>query len=68
MEKKSNHITENLLQESTSLYGFVHLSEDEKLLIDAKRPGIEKLQLFTRMLKRNTTVDKFKTQSLGTTK
>ncbi len=68
MEKKSNYVTENLLQESTPRYGFVHLSEDEKLLIDAKRPGIEKLQLFTRMLKRNSTLNKFTNQSLGKTK
>jgi hypothetical protein len=48
----------NVLNEDLqNQYGFKHLSEDDKLLLDAKRSGIEKLQLFTRMLKRNNTID-----------
>jgi hypothetical protein len=34
-------------------YGFVFESEDDRLLKDASRSGIEKLQLFTQMIKRN---------------
>lgn len=50
---------ENLLNEpSVSYTGFAHLSEDEKLLKDALRPDIEKLQLFTKMLRRNTALNK----------
>lgn len=54
----------NVLKENVkNQYGFKHLSEDDKLLLDAKRSGIEKLQLFTRMLKRNHAIDKLKNQS-----
>ena len=54
----------NVLKEDVkNKYGFKHLSEDDKLLLDAKRSGIEKLQLFTRMLKRNNAIDKLKNQS-----
>ena len=54
----------NILKEDAKLqYGFKHLSEDDKLLFDAKRSGIEKLQLFTRMLKRNNTIDNIKNQT-----
>jgi len=38
--------------------GFVTISEDERLIEDSKRPGIEKLQLFTKMLRRNVMFDK----------
>ncbi len=44
--------------EPSSQYGFVHQSEDEKLLVDATRPFSEKLRLFTKMLKRNKTLNK----------
>lgn len=33
--------------------GFVIMSEEDRLLEDFKRPGLEKLQLFTKMLRRN---------------
>ncbi len=33
--------------------GFVFESEDDRLITDATRPAIEKLQLFTQMLRRN---------------
>jgi hypothetical protein len=56
-------ITNVLKEDVKNQYGFKHLSEDDKLLLDAKRSGIEKLQLFTRMLKRNNAIDKLKNQS-----
>jgi hypothetical protein len=31
--------------------GFVHLSEDEKLLLEIRKPAIEKLQSFTKMIR-----------------
>jgi hypothetical protein len=43
---------------SAPFYGFVSKSEEEKLLEDIYRPDIEKLQLFTRMLRRNATLKK----------
>ena len=46
------------IAEPSSQYGFLHQSEDEKLLQDATRSYIEKLQLFTRMLKRNKILNK----------
>lgn len=33
--------------------GFIFESEDHRLITDATRPAIEKLQLFTQMLRRN---------------
>jgi hypothetical protein len=33
--------------------GFVYETEDDRLLKDASRSGIEKLQLFTQMIRRN---------------
>ena len=36
-----------------NIRGFVNISEDERLLEDSLRPGIEKLQLLTKMLRRN---------------
>ena len=44
--------------EPASQYGFIHQSEDEKLLVDATRPYVEKLQLFSKMLKRNKMLKK----------
>ncbi len=54
---KSEEIVSKIAEPS-SQYGFLHQSEDEKLLQDATRPYIEKLQLFTRMLKRNKLLNK----------
>jgi hypothetical protein len=56
-------ITNVLKEDVKDQYGFKHLSENNKLLLDSKRSGIEKLQLFTRMLKRNNAIDKLKNQS-----
>lgn len=36
-----------------ALGGFVFESEDDRLLRDIRRPDIEKLQLFTKMIRRN---------------
>ena len=41
-----------------SFTGFVHQSDDERLLQDIIRPDIEKLNLFTKMLRRNATLNK----------
>jgi hypothetical protein len=38
--------------------GFVFGSEDDRLITDATRPAIEKLQLFTQMLRRNSMFNK----------
>ncbi len=38
--------------------GFVHKSPDEKLLEDVLRDDLEKLRLFTKMLRRNTVLKK----------
>ena len=55
----NNHDIINLVNEPSTPYtGFVQLSEDEKLLHDALRPDIEKLQLFTKMIRRNATLNK----------
>jgi uncharacterized protein (DUF952 family) len=54
-EKEKNTVSEPL-----DTYGFIHLSEDERLRIDMKRPYKEKLQLFTKMLRRNKLLDKAK--------
>jgi len=40
------------------LYGFVHISEEEKLLREMRKTPMEKLQSFTRMLRRNATLKK----------
>lgn len=40
-------------EELKNKYYFKHLYEYDKLLLDARRSGIKKSQLFTRMLKRN---------------
>ncbi len=46
------------LNEKKQLYGFIHQSPQDKLLVDINRSGLEKLQLFTRMLRRNKMLDK----------
>jgi hypothetical protein len=61
MTENRNH-TDNKLQEPNSQYGFVHLSEDDKLLRDALRPDMEKLQLFTKMLRRNALLSQVEIQ------
>ena len=56
MLSKENKYTANIVSEKTAEYGFVSKSEDEKLKEDIFRSDIEKLQLFTRMLRMNATL------------
>lgn len=60
LEKEYKHIqaSNNKLEEPSAVYGFVSKSEDEKLREDIFRSDIEKLQLFTRMLRRNASLKK----------
>ena len=59
MQHPDKHIEPlNTVQEQLPEYGFVSISEEEKLKQDIFRPDIEKLQLFTRMLRRNASLDK----------
>lgn len=52
------------VNEDTPVYGFVTETEDERLIREAAlRPGIEKLQLFTKSLRRNTTLNQMKQNS-----
>ena len=44
------------VQEPQPLYGFVSKSPEEKLADLVFRPDIEKLQAFTKMLRRNATL------------
>lgn len=46
------------LSENKRLNGFTHLSPQDKLLVDLNRSGLEKLQLFTQMLRRSKMLDK----------
>jgi hypothetical protein len=41
------------LADESQQFGFVYETEDDRLLKDASRSGIEKLQLFTQMIRRN---------------
>jgi len=43
---------------STKSTGFVFESDDDRLIKDANRPDLEKLQLFTQMLRRNAIFDR----------
>ena len=55
---KKNIDTLNTVEEQNLHYGFVSKAEEEKLREDIFRPDIEKLQLFTQMLRRNASVKK----------
>jgi hypothetical protein len=48
----------NKVEEKPLQYGFVSRSEDEKLKEDIFRPDMEKLQLFTHMLRMNAALNK----------
>ncbi len=50
--------TNNTVAEQQVKYGFIELSETEKLKEDIFRPDEEKLHLFTQMLKRNLLLNK----------
>jgi len=41
------------LKDESQRYGFIFESEDERLLKDASRSGLKKLQLFAQMIRRN---------------
>ena len=47
-----------MVEENSPTYGFVAKSEEEKLKEDIFRSDIEKLQLFTLMLRRNASLKK----------
>ena len=58
-EENNNNIDPlNMCEEQFPKYGFVSKSEEEKLKEDIFRSDIEKLQLFTRMLRRNAFLNK----------
>jgi hypothetical protein len=59
-EPQPDYEKAEMVEPDTSYRGFVHMSEDEKLLANINRPDIEKLQLFTKMLRRNKTLKSFK--------
>jgi len=46
----------NKVEDKPAFYGFVFRSPEDKLLEDINRSGLEKLQAFTRMLRRNATL------------
>ena len=58
--KNLNTDTQNLNQVSDgqSEYGFINKSEEEKLKENIARSPIEKLQLFTKMLRRESVLKK----------
>lgn len=58
MNDDNDDILNQVSEPSAQYTGFAHLSEDEKLLNDILRPDIEKLQLFTKMIRRNATLNK----------
>ncbi len=51
--KELNINENNKVEDKSALYGFVFRSPEDKLLEDINRSGLEKLQLFTRMLRRS---------------
>lgn len=58
-KEKNTHIDPvNKVEEQIQEYGFVFKSEEEKLKEDIFRPDIEKLHLFTSMLRRNASLKK----------
>jgi len=59
-EYKENSKTNEVNEPQSQYRGFVNISEDEKLLANMNRPDIEKLQSFTKMLRRSKTLKTFK--------
>ncbi len=57
-KNKYRSLPANTVEEKSQRYGFVSMSEEEKLKEDIFRPDIEKLQLFTSMLRRNISLKK----------
>ena len=63
MSSKKNNTpdaSKNVVKESQPVYGFVTKSPEEKILDLINRSDMEKLQAFTRMLKRNATLKRAK--------
>ncbi len=60
LEKKQNITSVNKVEQPVPLYGFMSKSEEERLIEDIYRPDIEKLRLFTRMLRNNASLKKAK--------
>ena len=59
MKKASQPIIqESVVGEPREAYGFSHKSADERLKEDVFRSDMEKLQLFTRMLRKNALLKK----------
>ena len=60
MQQKTNKNIDqgNNVEEPALTYGFISKSEEEKLKEDIFRSDIEKLQLFTRMLRKNALLNK----------
>jgi hypothetical protein len=57
MPKTEKHIVQlNMVEEGPLEYGFVSKSEEERLKEDVFRSDMEKLRLFTRMLRRNASL------------
>jgi hypothetical protein len=52
-KQNNNKPPENIFNEESPRYGFVHRSEMEKLRENVFRSDKEKLMLFTRMIRRN---------------
>lgn len=48
----------NQMAEPKAVYGFQTISEDDKLKLDMQRSDTEKFQLFTKMLRRNATLNR----------
>ncbi len=65
MEYKQNEInnTAHLLAEPEPKYGFHTISEEEKLKIDMNRSYTEKFHLFTKMLRRNASLNRASTDT-----
>ncbi|MEO8174870.1 MAG: hypothetical protein ABI581_17360 [Sediminibacterium sp.] len=57
-ESRKNINPLNTVEEQSLQYGFVSKSEEEKLREDIFRSDMEKLQLFSQMLRRNTLLKK----------
>lgn len=51
-QNQFNEIPNSENSENLKLAGFIHESEDDRLIRDMNRPPMEKLMLFTQMIRR----------------
>jgi hypothetical protein len=51
-QNQFNEIPNSENSENSKLAGFIHESEDDRLIRDMNRPPMEKLMLFTQMIRR----------------